>query len=73
MKAKNNTLKIILAILVIILISLISFIGIFVKDKNKMRNILPDYELGMDLAGGRTFSINRRIGERKYYDEMEMK
>lgn len=70
MKAKNNTLKIILAILVIILISLISFIGIFVKDKNKMRNILPDYELGMDLAGGRTFSIKPDESvERKYYDE----
>lgn len=45
MKAKNRTLKTILTILVIILISLISFMGIFVKDKNRMKNILPDYEL----------------------------
>ncbi len=70
MKAKNNTLKIILAILVIILISLISFIGIFVKDKNKMKNILPDYELGIDLAGGRVFNI--KIDDTvntEYYDK----
>lgn len=57
MKAKNNTLKTILAVLVIILISLISFIGIFKKDKNKMVNILPDYKLGMEFTGGRTISL----------------
>lgn len=70
MKAKNNTLKIILAILVIILISLISFVGIFVKDKNRMKNILPDYELGMDFAGGRVFNI--KIDDTvntEYYDK----
>ncbi len=70
MKAKNNTLKIILAILVIILISLISFVGIFVKDKNRMKNILPDYELGMDLTGGRVFNI--KIDDTvntEYYDK----
>lgn len=70
MKAKNNTLKIILAILVIILISLISFIGIFVKDKNRMKNILPDYELGMDFSGGRVFNI--KIDDTvntEYYDK----
>lgn len=69
MKTKNNTLKIILAILVVILISLISFIGIFVKDKNKMKNILPEYELGMDFAGGRVFNIKPdESATRKYYD-----
>lgn len=57
MKAKNNTLKTILAVLVIILISLISFIGVFKKDKNKMINLLPDYKLGMEFTGGRTFSL----------------
>ncbi len=70
MKAKNNTLKIILAILVIILISLISFVGIFVKDKNRMKNILPDYELGMNLTGGRVFNI--KIDDTvntEYYDK----
>lgn len=70
MKAKNNTLKIILAILVIILISLISFIGIFVKDKNRMKNILPDYKLGIELTGGRTFNIKLdETVNTEYYDK----
>ncbi|MBO5004536.1 MAG: hypothetical protein J6D03_04695 [Clostridia bacterium] len=70
MKAKNNTLKIILAILVIILISLISFVGIFAKDKNRMKNILPDYKLGMEFKGGRVFNI--KIDDTintEYYDK----
>ena len=69
MKAKNRTLKTILSILVIILISLISFMGIFVKDKNRMKNILPDYELGMDFKGGRVFNIKPdETVNTKYYD-----
>lgn len=70
MKAKNNTLKIILAILVIILISLISFMGIFVKDKNRMKNILPNYELGIELTGGRVFNIKPdETVNTEYYDK----
>lgn len=70
MKAKNNTLKIILAVLVIILISLISFMGIFVKDKNRMKNILPEYELGIELTGGRVFNIKPdETVNTEYYDK----
>lgn len=46
---KEGSLKSILAILVIILLCLVSFGGIYVKDKNIMKNVLPDYNLGMDL------------------------
>ena len=46
---REGTLKSILAILVIILICLVSFGGIYTKDKNVMKNVLPDYVLGMDL------------------------
>ncbi len=49
---KNVTIKI-LAILVIIAISLISFVGIFVKNKGTMVNVLPDYSLSKDLKGAR--------------------
>lgn len=49
---KDVTIKI-LAILVIIAISLISFVGIFVKNKGTMVNVLPDYELSKDLKGAR--------------------
>lgn len=70
MKAKNNNLKIILAILVIVLISLISFVGIFVKDNYKMKNIIPEYDLGIDFEGGRTFSIKPdETVNTEYYDK----
>ncbi|MBR1654252.1 MAG: hypothetical protein IJ690_04810 [Clostridia bacterium] len=46
---KEGSLKTILAILVIILLCLVSFGGVFVKNKNVMKNVLPEYVLGMDL------------------------
>lgn len=55
---KKNTLLKLLTILVIIAICLISFIGIFVKDKNQMANILPDYKLAMNLKGARTIKLS---------------
>ncbi len=53
----DRRLKITLITLVIILLAMISFIGIFVQDTKFMRNILPEYQLGMDLAGYRVVSI----------------
>lgn len=46
---KEVSLKKVLAILVIILVCLVSIGGIYSKDKNIMKNILPEYVLGMDL------------------------
>ena len=46
---KEGSLKLILSLLIIVLIILISIGGIYVKDKNIMKNILPDYVLGMEL------------------------
>lgn len=69
MKEKNKTLKVTLAILVVILISLISFGGIFVKDKNRMKNLLPEYQLGIEFDGARRFSMKPdETAETKYYD-----
>ena len=69
MKEKNKTLKIVLAIVIIVLISLISFGGIFVKDKNKMKNLLPEYKVGMDFNGKRVFSIKPdETVNKEYYD-----
>lgn len=53
----NKSLKVSLIILVIILLSIISFIGIYVQDKNKMSNIVKDYQLGMDLEGYRKIQL----------------
>lgn len=54
---KNNGLKITLAIVLIILVSAISFVGIYIKDKNSMQNVLPEYQLGMDLKGARSIVL----------------
>lgn len=70
MKEKNKTLKITLAILVVVLISLISFGGVFVKDKNRMKNVLPEYQLGMDFKGKRVFNIKPdETVNKEYYDK----
>ena len=66
----DRKLKIILATLIIILVSIISFVGLFVQDTKFMKNILPEYKLGMDLAGYRAISIN--VSDEKetiYYDK----
>lgn len=57
-KKQNNkiSLKIlgrILTIIIIMLVSLGSFVGIFKLEQNAMKNIIPYYELGMDLYGAR--------------------
>lgn len=46
---KEGKLKFIFAILVVVLICLISLGGIYFKDKNVRKNILPEYKLGMEL------------------------
>ena len=70
MKEKNKTLKIILAIVVVVLISLISFGGVFTKDNFKMKNLLPEYKVGMDFNGKRVFSIKPdETVDTEYYDK----
>ena len=53
----DRRLKIIFIILLIILLSIISFVGLFVQDTKFMNNLLPDYQLGMDLEGDRAATI----------------
>lgn len=57
-KRKGNHLKTILIVLIIVLISLISFVGIYIQDKNRMANIIPDYIIGSDVEGYRVVSLN---------------
>lgn len=66
----EKKLKIALIVLLIILVSIISFAGIFVQNKNKMTNLVADYQWGMDLKGARVISI--RVDDSKdtiYYDK----
>lgn len=54
---KTKPLIILAYVIVILLISLVSFGGIYVKDKNKMTNVLRDYILGSDLGASRNIVI----------------
>lgn len=59
-RQNKGTIKLlgkILTVTIILLLALISFVGIFVKDANSMKNIIPEYQLGMDLNGARNIVI----------------
>lgn len=63
-------LKIASIILIIILICLISFAGIYVKDKNEMKNIVKDYLFSMDFKGNRQIILTPKTGTEKHvYDK----
>lgn len=65
----DRGLKITLIILLIILLAMISFVGLFVQDTKFMKNLLPDYQLGMDFEGYRAVTINvSDATETIYYD-----
>ena len=53
----EEKLKVTLVVLIIILILLISFGGIFIQKTNFVENIVPEYQLGMDLKGGRNVNL----------------
>lgn len=66
----ERRLKIALIVLLIILISIISFLGLFVQDTKFMKNLLPEYKLGMDLKGHRAITVNVSDEEETiYYDK----
>ena len=63
-----KTLKIILITLIIILLSTISFVGIYVQDKNSVKNVLQEYTLARDLNDYRIveLKVNDEKNEIKY-------
>ena len=66
----DRRLKITLTVLVIILLSIISFIGLFVQDTKFMKDLVPEYKLGMDLKGYRELSLAvSDETETVYYDK----
>ena len=70
-KQNNKTLKLlgkISVVVIILLLSLISFAGIYVKDKNAMKNVIPEYKLGTDLYGARNIlvKVDDSITTKKY-------
>jgi len=70
LKENNKSLKMVLTILIIVLISIISFLGVYVKEKNIMKNVLPEYKIGTDFNGKRVFSIKPdETVNKEYYDK----
>ena len=68
----NKILKVMCTIVIIILLVCISFVGIYITDKNKRVNIIKDYTLGMDLGGAREIILTPSTEKvTKYYDENE--
>ena len=68
---KFKGMKKTLIILTIILLSMISFVGIYVKDKNQIKNIMPEYLLSRDLNGYRRIElkVSDEIKETIKYNE----
>ncbi len=52
----------ILTVVIILLIAMVSFGGMYIKDKNAMKNVVPTYKLGMDLYGARNILIKVNDG-----------
>lgn len=54
---QSKKLRNVLISFIVLLICLVSFIGIYVQDKNEMVNVIPDYMLGVNLKGGRVLEL----------------
>ena len=68
-KLSTKLLGKILTVLIILILALISFAGIYVQNKNSMKNIIPEYDLGMDIYGSRNIAIKVDTStETKQYD-----
>lgn len=66
----DRRLKIAFITLLIILLSIISFVGLFVQDTKFMKNLIPEYQLGMDLEGYRAITLEvSNETETIYYDK----
>ena len=66
----ERRLKITLITLLIILLAIISFAGLFVQNTKFMDNLIPEYQLGMDLEGYRAITLLVSDEEETiYYDK----
>lgn len=53
----EKKLKVVLIVLLMVLIVLVGFGGIYIKKKVSYNNILPDYDLGVNLTGSRITTL----------------
>ena len=64
-------LKKLTIILTIVLLCLVSFIGIYVKKSNVVKNVVKDYELGLNLGGYREARLTVAQDQEVTYDKVE--
>lgn len=69
---KNIALKVLISLLVLV-VCLISFVGIYVKNNNTMKNIVPDFLLGMNLEGGRVVLLTPNTSTKEVIYDSEGK
>lgn len=55
---KKNKLKIITITLLIVLLTMVSFLGVYVQDKNTMKNAVKDYEYSTEIGNSRNIILN---------------
>ena len=58
--SKKNLLKLTLITLAVIVLAIVSFGGIYVTDKNNVKNILPEYVLSKDFKGYRLLEFSKK-------------
>lgn len=73
MEKNLKKIKTIAILLIAILISLIAFVGLYVKEYGIWRNILPEFNLGMELKGIRElhFVLDTEETEKEVYVDSE--
>lgn len=66
----NKKLKLLLIVLVCILVILIGFFGIYKREKNAYKNLVPDFVLSSDLKGSTTLELEvDKSTNKEYYDK----
>ena len=66
----SKKIKLVLMVLICVMIILIGFIGIYLKQSNSYKNILPKYELASDLKGSTVLELEVDDStETIYYDK----
>ena len=66
MKSSKN-LKMVLMILICVLVILIGIFGIYLKEGNSYKNILPEYELATDIVGSTVLEFEVEEGTETLY------
>jgi preprotein translocase subunit SecD len=66
----NKKLKLLLIVLVCILVILIGFFGIYKREGNAYKNLVPDFLLSSDLKGSTTLELEvDKSTNKEYYDK----